>query len=597
MSVPGSGADAGDAAGAGASPDLPDQVRLRQLADTQAALRRVATLVGSGAEPTEVFTAVADELGRLVGAEATFVSRVDEASGDGGELGGSVTVVGCYGRVTDRVPVGFRLALLPGMIHTAALRTGRPARVSGERLAKGPHGAWVGTLGLRAGVASPIMVGGRRWGVMVATTSQPDFPPDTESRMTEFVELAAMAIANAKTAQELRRLADTQAALRRLATLVARGEPPDTVFAAANTEALRHFGGNISRMLRYEPDGTATVVASQGTPELPDRVGKPFEGNPREGVIAVVRRTGRAARVDDYRDVPGAEHFLRAGVRSSVATPIHVNGRLWGMIGVGTGEGPLPSGAEQRMSEFTDLIATAVANVQNRAALEAGLDELARLLAEQAALRRVATLVARGINPAEVFGAVSEEVRRLLGADSADITRFEADGASVVGLGKGAGDGPLTFPVGVRGTIREYLAPAVVWRTGRPAVVNEDAWSSRLGWWARTLRERGIRSWVASPITVEGRLWGVVNAFSTRGPFPDGTADRMADFTGLVATAIGNAESRAKLAASRARIVAAADETRRRIEQDLHDGTSSGLSRSASSSGRPRPWCRPGWAS
>jgi signal transduction histidine kinase len=90
---------------------------------------------------------------------------------------------------------------------------------------------------------------------------------------------------------------------------------------------------------------------------------------------------------------------------------------------------------------------------------------------------------------------------------------------------------------------------------------------------ADALRELGIRSMVASPIIVGGRLWGAVNAWTRRGPFPSDAAERMADFTELVATAVGNAESRAELAASRARIVAAADETRRRIERDLHDGT------------------------
>ena len=90
---------------------------------------------------------------------------------------------------------------------------------------------------------------------------------------------------------------------------------------------------------------------------------------------------------------------------------------------------------------------------------------------------------------------------------------------------------------------------------------------------ADALRELGIRSMVASPIIVEGRLWGAVTAWTRRGPFPPGTADRMTDFTELVATAVGNAESRAELTASRARIVAAADQTRRRIERDLHDGT------------------------
>ncbi len=150
------------------------------------------------------------------------------------------------------------------MIQAAALRTGRPARVNGERLAKGPYGEWLGSLGLRAGVAMPIVVGGRRWGVTVAVTSREDFPPGTESRMADFMELAAMAIANAQAEQELRELADTQAALRRLATLVARGEPPEAVFAAATREALRYFGGGIARMIRYEPDGTATLRRQRG---------------------------------------------------------------------------------------------------------------------------------------------------------------------------------------------------------------------------------------------------------------------------------------------------------------------------------------------
>jgi signal transduction histidine kinase len=251
--------------------------------------------------------------------------------------------------------------------------------------------------------------------------------------------------------------------------------------------------------------------------------------------------------------------------------PIHVNGRLWGFIFVGSGEGPLPDGTEQRMSEFTDLVATAVANAQNRAALEASRDALARLLEEQAALRRVATLVAREIDPAEIFSAVAEEVRRLLGADNAGIGRFEADGAYCV-IVSSVGEDQLT-PAGRRVKVRGYQAPAVVWRTGRAAQTDEDAWSGASDPHADALREAGIRSMLASPINVEGRLWGVVNALTRKGPFPAGSADRMADFTELAATAIGNAESRAEVTASRQRIVAAADETRRQIERDLHDGT------------------------
>jgi len=147
--------------------------------------------------------------------------------------------------------------------------------------------------------------------------------------MADFTELAATAIANAQAEQELRNLVDTQEALRRLATLVARGEPPETVFAATTREALRYFGGGIARMIRYEPDGTATLLAREGT-TYPERVGGPFEGYPPTGLTAVVRRTGRPARVDDYRDVPGGERFRREGLRSAVGTPIHVNGRCGG---------------------------------------------------------------------------------------------------------------------------------------------------------------------------------------------------------------------------------------------------------------------------
>ncbi len=203
--------------------------------------------------------------------------------------------------------------------------------------------------------------------------------------------------------------------------------------------------------------------------------------------------------------------------------------------------------------------------------LETSRDELARLFEEQAALRRVATLVARGLPPVEIFSAVAEEIGRLLGADSSRVSRFEPDGASVVIVGRVGDD--LAMPMGTRIEMRDYLASAIVWRTGRAARVDEDQWRGVADPSAERLRRLGIQSMVASPITVEGRLWGAVVAMTRRGPFPSDTTDRMADFTELAATAIGNAESRAELAASRARIVAAADETRRRIERDLHDGT------------------------
>jgi signal transduction histidine kinase len=568
MNAPDYGADAGHAADAAEGHNAPGQMRLRQLADEQAALRRVATLVARGAPADELFAAVPQEAGQLLRADQMTMIRYGSD--------GTSTVVASWRRTGEPVPpVGDRQSLGGKNLTTIISRTRRPARIDSYADASGGSAVAAREVGFRAAAGVPVIVQGRLWGAMIAwTVDEHPLPLDTEARLASFTELVATAIANAQAGQELRGLADTQAALRRLAILVARGEPPEAVFAAATSEALRYFGGGTARMIRYELDGTATLLANEGTTGPHVRVGERWEGYPPAGLTATVQRTGRAAQVDDYRDVPGGEPYLREGLRSAVALPIHVDGRLWGAIAVGSREGHLPAGAEQRMTEFTDLVATAVANAQNRAALEASRDELARLLAEQAALRRVATLVARGVDPAEVFSAVAEEVRRLLDADRAGIARFEHDGKSVVVLGgSGKDEDVVQWPAGTRVAIPGYAALGMVWRAGRSAQVDEDAWSSAADPAADALRELGIRSTVASPIIVEGRLWGAVTAWTRRGPFPAGTVDRMADFTELVATAVGNAESRAELTASRARIVAAADQTRRQIERDLHDGT------------------------
>jgi hypothetical protein len=149
---------------------------------------------------------------------------------------------------------------------------------------------------LRAAVATPIVVDALFWGVAVAATVRADFPPGAESRLADFTELA-IAIANVQGEKKLRELADTQAALRRLATLVARGESPETVFAATAREALQHFGGGTARLIRYEPDGTATLLANEGTTGPHVRVGERWEGYPPAGLTATVRRTGRVAQV------------------------------------------------------------------------------------------------------------------------------------------------------------------------------------------------------------------------------------------------------------------------------------------------------------
>jgi signal transduction histidine kinase len=202
--------------------------------------------------------------------------------------------------------------------------------------------------------------------------------------------------------------------------------------------------------------------------------------------------------------------------------------------------------------------------------LESSREELSRFVEEQAALRRVATLVAKGTSPPNVFAAVAEEVGRLLGAPATRLLRYEADGtASVVAAWSETG---VDIPAGSRLSLAGDNVAASVLSTGR--VARMDSFEGASGALAARLRQLGIRSAVGGPIVVEDRLWGAMIAdWMQPEPLPAGTEDRLAEFTELVAAAIANAESRAELTASRARVVAAADETRRRLERDLHDGT------------------------
>jgi len=135
------------------------------------------------------------------------------------------------------------------------------------------------------------------------------------------------------------------------------------------------------------------------------------------------------------------------------------------------------------------------------------------------------------------------------------------------------GAGGTDLPAGTRFSLDGDSVVALVRRTGRSARV--DDYTRAAGETGDIARNLGLRSGVGSPIVVAGRLWGAlfVHSKQTHQPLPRDTESRLTGFTELVATAIANAESRAELTASRARIVAAADETRRRIERDLHDGT------------------------
>jgi signal transduction histidine kinase len=227
-----------------------------------------------------------------------------------------------------------------------------------------------------------------------------------------------------------------------------------------------------------------------------------------------------------------------------------------------TREELLPADTEARLAGFTELTATAIANAQAQTRLRG-------FAAEQAALRRVATLVARSAPPAEVFAVVTEEAGRLFTADLAFLNRYAPDGSGAF-VGTWAAPGGPAVAVGTRLPLGGRNVTSLVFRTGRSARI--DRYASATGPFADFAREAGARASVGVPISVAGRLWGVMILSSRSEPLPADTETRLAAFTELAATAVANAEAQAELAASRARIVAAADETRRRIERDLHDG-------------------------
>jgi signal transduction histidine kinase len=315
--------------------------------------------------------------------------------------------------------------------------------------------------------------------------------------------------------------------------------------------------------VRYDGDNTGTVIAASGDHPFPSGSTWSLDD---PSVMATVARTTHAARIDDYSTLNGeiARTARDAGFQSAIGAPMTVEGRLWGVIiAISTDPEPIPERSEARLGQFTDLVATAVANAEARQALE-------RVAAEQVMLRRIATLVARGVQPEEVFATVAEETATTFEAITA-VMRFEQDPPGVVLVGVSQESG---LPIGTRWGFAEGMSSAEVYRTGRSARLSSgaDYWTSRSEPVAQVADRLGIVSQVSCPIVVEGGVWGVIT-LNAREELPPDTERRLEKFTDLVTTAIANADSKFELAASRRRIVAASDETRRRIERNLHDGT------------------------
>jgi GAF domain-containing protein len=512
-------------------PRATDRSRLEQLAEEQAALRRVATLVAQGAPTEALFALVAEQVAEVLDVPLVSIVRY-EHDGTASERA-SVSPQGAM------FEVGTRWSIEGTNVVAQVLASRGPARIDDYTGLTGQIAETVRSVGIRSTVGIPIEVAGRLWGAMVVSSAEPEIlPADTEAHLAAFTELVATAIANAEASEEVQRLAAEQAALRRVATLVARDAPSTELFGAVAREAGALLRADFSAMLRFEADGAVTPVATWAAvgdhPPVPARW-RTGPGDPTR----MIAETGRAARVEDWTSVPGPiAAFMRRelGVSSSVGGPIMVDGRLWGGLAVHCKRhARLPPDTESRLQKFTDLVATAIANTDARA-------EVTRLAHEQGALRRVATLVAHEASQSAVFTAIAEEIGRLLGTEEIQMLRFEEDRSALVMARWGRFEEILR--VGSRVPIEDAAASSQVFRTGRPA---RSDYRSATGPLAERVRAAGIRSVLATPILVEGRLWGaMVTGTSQDEPLPPDTELRLAQFTELMATAIANTESRAR---------------------------------------------------
>ena len=224
------------------------------------------------------------------------------------------------------------------------------------------------------------------------------------------------------------------------------------------------------------------------------------------------------------------------------------------------------------IAALTSLVLAAVTAERTRAAAALAESEGSQraLADEQAALRRVATLVASGAPPRRVFEQVTEEVARLLGMPGASLMRYDGARTATV-VGGWSEDAALSLPLASTFDLDGDTVVAKVLRSGKPQRV--ERYEDARGDLAEHLQRSGYRAAVAAPVSVGGRLWGALAA-GTRSeePLPKDLERRLCDFADLVAQRLANADAHEQLAASRARIVEVGDAERRRLERNLHDG-------------------------
>ena len=522
----------------------------------RAALGAAAALIAAGASPRDLLDTVARYAAQLLSAE--YVSILQFPAGE------LVEVRAAWAATHNPTVMLDAWSLSDDQVTRRLLSGGTSVREEAWDQVNDPVGtALRQRFGVRASVGVPVALEGRVWGALFVHSTRAALPDDAERRLEPFGRLIAASVGNSETRKALRELLDEQAALRRVAEAVARSVPPYDVFAVVAEELGRLFKVRAAKLLRYNSDETGTFVASWG----PLLAGTPTGTTvPTSGatVAGLILATGLPARLDEITTEAGSPETIlgSVGLRSAAGAPIVVGSRLWGALIVGSDDvQPLPPDTEARIAKFAELVSLAMSNVEAHA-------ELQSLLDEQAALRRVATTVARGDWPT-ILTTILDEAVALSAVDGAAMLRFEPD--DTVTVMSGSGEPDMGGYVGARIPLAGENPAASVRRDGGSA--RQDSWERATGQLAEMTRAAGITGSVAVPIRVENKLWGVIVVVTlSTDRLPADTESRMAQFAELVATAIGNLESRTALVESRARIVHTVDETRRRLERDLHDG-------------------------
>jgi signal transduction histidine kinase len=357
---------------------------------------------------------------------------------------------------------------------------------------------------------------------------------------------------------ELRHIVEEQTALRRVATLVAAGASEVDLVAAVTTEIATLFGAHAANTMRWDGDTIRVIGDWRINDSMTSYAGRVFSFG-GDTITARVVHSALPSRIDSSADLEtdfARERWEELGLEASIGAPIIVDGTLWGVITASrtTPDDPFPLGAEHRLGDFAALVAQAIANAEARR-------EITALAEEQAALRRVATLVAGGRPQAEVIEAVTREVGELYGAHAVNLVRWEGVQDEVVVVGGWSDGTEPAVSVGSPYHPKPGSATLTVLETGFPSRTDE------------TSLELGERHVIAAPVIVNARLLGALTALRPPSEaFPPGSEIRLRSFGDLAAQAIANEQAQAEMRASRARIVRAADEARQKLERNLHDG-------------------------